>query len=136
MGGGGGGALGAPVLGMGGGGGGKASGESVLSGTGGGRDASENSASSKEPGIVGGGKGASWTGVAGLLLSCAERGLGGAMVPNRILARCFALPPAGGSSSLSLSSLSLSTLDHSSLSCRRRDCGPVNVGTIGLAASC
>lgn len=102
--------------------------------------AAGDSACSKAPGMVKAGAGASSTGVGGLLSSCADCGLAdpaGAMVPNRMLARCFALPPTGASSSsLSLSSLSLSALDHSSLSCRRRDCGPVKVGMMGRAASC
>jgi hypothetical protein len=100
IGGGGGGAAGAPELGNG--------------GAGGAPDGPE----SKAPGIAGA---ASCTGVAGLL-SMADNGLGGAMVPKRIDARCFADPPVGASSPSSLeSSLSDSALDQSSSSGRRRD---------------
>jgi len=55
--------------------------------------------------------------------SIADSGLGGAMVPKRIEASCFALPPAGRSSlSLSEESSSVeSTTDHSSSSGRTRD---------------
>lgn len=36
----------------------------------------------------------SWTGVSGLL-SIADKGLGGAMVPNKMEANCLADPPLG-----------------------------------------
>ena len=150
MGGGGGGAVGAPLLGSGGGGGGLP--DIPFTGIGGGKGGAgggdakavlrseigdaEYSGSSKAPGMVEGCDRTSGTGVEGLLSSWADRGRGGPIVPNKMLARCLALPPAGGSSSLSLSSFSLSALDHSSLSCRRRDCGPVSVGKMGFAASC
>lgn len=57
------------------------------------------------------------------LSSLADKGWGGAMVPKRIEASCFALPPAGrSSSSLSEESSSVeSTTDHSSSSGRTRD---------------
>jgi hypothetical protein len=115
IGGGGGGAAGAPESGIGGGGGGGADG-----------------LDSNAPGI----DAPSCTGVEGLL-SIADKGRGGAMVPNRIDARCLAEPPVGGSASSSLeSSFSDSATDHSSSSGRRRDCGPVYVGVRGFAASC
>jgi hypothetical protein len=115
IGGGGGGPPGAPESGMGGGGGGGADG-----------------LGSKAPGI----DEPSCTGVEGLL-SIADNGRGGAMVPNRIDARCFAEPPVGASSPSSLeSSLSDSATDHSSSSGRLRDWGPVYVCVSGLAASC
>lgn len=61
------------------------------------------------------------TGVLGLSCSSiAERGRGGAMVPNRIEARCLALPPVGWSFSSSESSVE-STTDHSSSSGRTRE---------------
>jgi hypothetical protein len=114
---GGGGGGGAPKSGIGGGGGG-----------GGGTDALD----SKTPGIGG----PSCTGVEGLL-SIADNGRGGAMVPNRIDARCLADPPVGASSPSSLeSSLSDSATDHSSSSGRLRDWGPVYVWVSGFAASC
>jgi hypothetical protein len=114
-GGGGGGAVGAPNSGIGGGGGGGAPGlDSKAAGT----------------------DGESCTGVGGLL-SIADNGRGGAMVPNRIDARCLAEPPVGAPPSSSLeSSFSDSATDHSSSSGRRRDCGPLYVGASGLAASC
>ena len=115
IGGGGGGAAGAPDSGIGGGGGG---GPSELD--------------SKAPAI----NGLSCTGVEGLL-SIADNGRGGAIVPNRIDAKCLAEPPVGAFPSSSLdSSLSDSATDHSSSSGRRRDCGPVYVGVSGFAASC
>lgn len=60
------------------------------------------------------------------------------MVPNRILASCFALPPPGFSSSSSESSKSDPAADQSSSSGRARDfcskgLAPVNAG---LTLSC
>ena len=88
-------------------------------------------------GAVGGGGGAEpeATGVDGLptagdlgLSSMADRGRGGAIVPKRIEASCFALPPVGLSSpspSEELSSVESMT-DHSSSSGRCREGrGPV-----------
>lgn len=66
----------------------------------------------------------SGTGVAGFegdFSSIALRGRGGAIVPNRILASCFALPPPGRSSSSSESSKSDPAADQSSSSGRARD---------------
>jgi hypothetical protein len=83
---------------------------------------------SNVPGMAG----ASWTGVAGLL----SIGLGGAIVPKRIDASCFAEPPVGWASSSDESSFSESAADHSSSSGRRRDCGPVKVDMVGCDASC
>lgn len=103
IGGGGGGALGAPESGIGGGGGG---------GT--------EELDSKAPDI----DGPSCTGVEGLL-SIADKGRGGAMVPKRMDARCLADPPVGPSPSSLESSLSDSATDHSSSSGRLRDWGPV-----------
>ena len=152
---------GAPILGIGGGGGavelgiggggGPAelgidggSGGAVLPGIGGGGGTSVM-------GINGGGRGASSTGTFGALSGCgvlglpgsslslspffpssiALSGLGGAIVPNRILARCFADPPAPGRSGPSSSDdeaeSSPSLLDSkadqssSSASCLRRE---------------
>lgn len=114
IGGGGGGALGTLESGMGGGGGGA------------------DELGSKAPGI----DGPSCTGVDGLL-SIADNGRGGAMVPKRMDARCLADPPVGASSPSSLeSSLSDSATDHSSSSGRLRDWGPVYVCVSGCAASC
>jgi hypothetical protein len=71
------------------------------------------------------------------LSSIADKGLGGPIVPKRIEARCFALPPPGLSSSSSEeSSLSEPVADHSSASGRARDLGPVGTESRGLAASC
>jgi hypothetical protein len=115
IGGGGGGAAGAPNSGIGGGGGG--------------------GAPRLDPKAAGT-DGESCTGVGGLL-SIADNGRGGAMVPNRIDARCLAEPPVGAPPSSSLeSSFSDSATDHSSSSGRRRDCGPLYVGASGFAASC
>jgi hypothetical protein len=67
----------------------------------------------------------------------ADSGLGGAIVPNKIEARCLAEPPPGRSSSSSLSSsLSDPAADHSSSSGRRRDWAPVKLGVNGLMVSC
>lgn len=68
------------------------------------------------------GMGWSCTGVAGLL-SMAESGLGGAIVPKRIDARCFAEPPTGAGPSSSLDSSFSDSASQSSSSCRRRDLG-------------
>jgi hypothetical protein len=117
-GGGGGGAAGAPDSGIGGGGGGGGGGGAL------GLDAK-----------AAGTDGRSCTGVGGLL-SVADNGRGGAMVPKRIDARCLAEPPVGPLPSSSLeSSFSESATDHSSSSGRRRDCGPLYVGVSGFAAS-
>jgi len=67
-------------------------------------------------GIGGGGGGEPGAGELGFeVLSIADIGRGGAMVPKRMEARCFALPPPGGWSSSSSSSLD-STTDQSSSS--------------------
>jgi hypothetical protein len=128
-GGGGGGALGTPESGIGGGGGGALGApESGIGGGGGG---------ARELGskVVGADR-LSSTGVDGLL-SIADNGRGGAMVPKRMDARCLADPPVGPSSPSSLeSSLSDSAADHSSSSGRLRDWGPVLVCVSGFAASC
>lgn len=133
-GGGGGGPLGAPVKGIGGGGGGADGAPESAPGMGGAGGAS------KDPGIGGGGGASCGTGVEGFesVLSMAESGRGGAMVPKRIEASCLALPaPVGALDSESdSSSLSEPAADHSSSSGRRRDCGPVKEGESGLAASC
>lgn len=140
IGGGGGGDPGAPIGGIGGGGGAPLVG---IGGGGGGADGASNSFSPNEPGIGGGGGGAeggdtavdrSWTGVCGLL-SIAESGLGGAIVPKSRDASCLADPPVGASSS-SLSCLSDPASDHSSSSFLRRETDPVMVGVSGFAASC
>lgn len=58
----------------------------------------------------------------------AERGLGGAMVPNNMDASCFALPPVGLSASSSSSDDEAeSTADHASSSGRMRE-GRLPVG--------
>ena len=60
------------------------------------------------------------------LLSAAERGRGGPMVPNSMDTRCLADPPTGASSSSEEESpLEESTTDHSSSSGRRRERPPV-----------
>lgn len=123
IGGGGGGADGAPKLGIGGGGGGALGAPEALS-----------SVESKPPGIGADRVFGSCTGVCGLL-SIADRGLGGAIVPKSRDASCLAEPPVGPSSS-SLSSLSDPAADHSSSSLRRRETGPVIAGVKGLAGSC
>ena len=121
-GGGGGGAAGAPDEGIGGGGGAAGGGPS----------------SSKLPGITeadGGEKavlGIWGVGLLGLsvnfLSSIADKGLGGAIVPNSIDASCFALPPVGFSASSSSSEDEVeSTTDHSSSSGRIRE-GRLPVG--------
>lgn len=136
--GGGGGGGGAPVgaaPGGGGGGGGGADGASkvpFVSGAAGGGGGGGGGA---------GDAGLSWTGVAdfeGDLSSMALRGRGGPMVPNNILASCFALPPPGWSSS-SEESLSDSATDQSSSSSgRARDLRSIGPGTVyvDFDASC
>ena len=112
---------GAPVDGIGGGGGGGAAGAA-------------STLSSKPPGIGGAGEGdmTALGGPAGLvglategLSSIAERGRGGAIVPNSIDASCLALPPVGlsGPSSSSEDEVE-STTDHSSSSGLARDTRP------------
>lgn len=156
-GGGGGGIPGAPVPGIGGGGGGNpgaapdgigggggAPNVGIGGGGGGGPEGSSKAFSLNAPGMGGGGGGGaegaadtgarSCTGVCGLL-SIADNGRGGAMVPKSRDANCLAEPPVGASSS-SLSCLSDPASDQSSSSFRRRDTGPVTVGVIGFAASC
>lgn len=142
-GGGGGGAIGAPEFGIGGGGGaaipgiGGGGGALLLGigGGGGGAAGASNVLSVNDPGIGGAAGGAtgdvteSCTGVCGLL-SMADNGRGGAIVPNSREASCFADPPVGASS-LSLSSLSDPASDQSSSSFLRLEIGPA-----GLAASC
>lgn len=128
-GGGGGGADGAPEGGGGGGGGGAAG--APLDGAGGGGAGGGGTADSNALAL----SCDSCTGVAGLL-SMADIGRGGAIVPNKIEANCLADPPAGGSSSSSLeASFSEPAADHESSSGRRRDCGPVKLADRGLAAS-
>ncbi len=117
-GGGGGGAGGAPIDGTGGGGGGSAAGGPPLS---------------KAPGIAGAGggdigpvlgvKGAGLVGLStDFFSSIADNGRGGAIVPNKIDARCLALPPVGLSESSSSSEDEVeSTTDHESSSGRTRD---------------
>lgn len=117
------------MLGMGGGGGAPALG---MGGAGGGAPA--KAPAKADPEGIGGGGGApplsieGADGVEGLSIgvldlsfsSIAERGRGGAMVPNRMEARCLALPPVGWS--VSSSELSVeSTTDHSSSSGRTRE---------------
>jgi hypothetical protein len=115
-GGGGGGGGGAPIDGIGGGGGGPTPGMAGGGGggAGGGVAADENVSLGVEPreGLVG---------LKASLLSAAERGLGGAIVPNNMEASCRALPAPGPSSSSEESSLSEPTTDHSSSSGRTRD---------------
>ena len=144
-GGGGGGAGGAPKPGIGGGGG------ALELGIGGGRGgaAAGASPSSKPPGIGGAGGGgdiaapvlgvggAGLVGVSGFLSSIADRGLGGAIVPNKIDASCLALPPVGLSVSSSSSDEVESTTDHSSSSGRTRDgLFPVGVDVRGGGSGC
>lgn len=120
---------GAPMLGIGGGGGAPALGMG-----GGGGGALGDAPPKAEPEGIGGGGGVPVlsiggadgveglsTGVLGISFSSiAERGRGGAMVPNRMEARCLALPPVGWSISSSESSVE-STTDHSSSSGRTRE---------------
>ena len=123
---------GAPEEGMGGGGG------AAIEGIGGGGGGSVVGGwpmlSSKLPcidGMLEGDMGVSMAtaGVIGLstvfFSSIAERGRGGAIVPNSIDASCFALPPVtlSGPSSSSEEDVE-STTDHSSSSCLRRDASP------------
>jgi hypothetical protein len=72
------------------------------------------------------------------LLSIDDNGRGGAIVPNRIEAKCLA-PPCVGASSSSEDESSESTTDQSSSSCRPRvradgAAGSLNVGTAALVA--
>lgn len=115
---------------MGGGGGGRGGAAGgPLSGSGGG-DGAEVGPASNAPGTAG----ESGAGVAGLL-SWADKGLGGAMVPNRMEASCLADPPPTRLSSSSLdSSFSEPAADHSSSSGRLLE--PVSAGVSGLDASC
>jgi hypothetical protein len=95
-----------------------------------------------EPAGIGGGGGMP-AGGAGLaagesLLSIEDNGRGGAIVPNKIEARCLA-PPCVGASSSSEDESSESTTDQSSSSCRPRvradgAAGSLNVGTAALVA--
>jgi len=128
-GGGGGGAGGAPDEGIGGGGGAP----KVGMGGGGGGAANGGPSSSKLPGIGGGGGdkagpvlGVGGAGLVGLptdfFSSIADSGLGGAIVPNKMDASCFALPPLGLSALSSSSEDEVeSTTDHSSSSGRTRE---------------
>ena len=100
---------------------------------------SASAASAAGAGITG----LSWTGVDdfdGVLSSMALKGRGGAMVPNKMLASCFALPPPGRSSSSSSDeSKSDPAADQSSsASGRTRDLRSNGPGTVkaGLALSC
>jgi hypothetical protein len=74
--------------------------------------------------------------------SMALRGRGGAMVPNKILASCLALPPPGWSSSSSEESNSEPAADQSSSSSgrarvlRSKGTAPVKVGLSGSCFSC
>ena len=155
-GGGGGGAGGAPKPGIGGGGGalelGIGGGGGALElgiGGGGGGATAGASPLSKLPGIEGAGGGgdiaapvlgvggAGLVGVSGFLSSIADRGLGGAIVPNKIDASCLALPPVGLSVSSSSSDEVESTTDHSSSSGRTRDgLFPVGVDARGGGSGC
>lgn len=120
--GGGGGAGGTPKPGMGGGGGGGAGGpEGAVDGS-----SSAEEANGRTPDGVVGGEDLG-------LSSIADSGLGGAMVPKRIDARCLALPRSGrsGSSSSEEESSLESTTDHSSSSCRTRLRFPVGVEVNG-----
>ena len=155
-GGGGGGAGGAPKPGIGGGGGalelGIGGGGEALElgiGGGGGGAAAGDPSLSKLPGIEGSGGGgdkaapvlgvggAGLVGVSGFLSSIADRGLGGAIVPNKIDASCLALPPVGLSVSSSSSDEVESTTDHSSSSGRTRDgLFPVGVDARGGGRGC
>lgn len=72
------------------------------------------------------------------MLSIEDNGRGGAIVPNKIEARCLA-PPCVGASSSSEDESSESTTDQSSSSCRPRvradgAAGSLNVGTAALVA--
>ena len=139
---GGGGAGGAPDIpgggGAGGGGGASETGIGGGGGGGGGGAAGSGRSSSKLPGMGdAGGEGngalrAEGGGLIGLSFgffsSIADMGLGGAIVPNRIEASCFALPPVDFSVSSSLSEDDVeSTTDQSSSSGRTRD-GRLPVG--------
>lgn len=80
------------------------------------------------------------TGEKARVSSAAERGRGGAMVPNSIEASWRAFPAPGPSSSSEESSRSEPTTDHSSSSGRTREgLAPVGLGWTGsgaLAAAC
>lgn len=129
---GGGGGGGAPADGIGGGGGGGAEG-TPLPGIGGGGGGEVIGAGASTLGIGGGGGGGGGAiGDAALTatglavddsLPAADRGRGGAIVPNSIEASWAALPPPGRSSSDS-SSLSSLSEPQSSVSARRRETGP------------
>jgi hypothetical protein len=136
-GGGGGGAPGAPIPGIGGGGG--ALGGAPMPGIGGGGGgaggapvgAGDSAVGDVTPGL---------TGEKARVSSAAERGRGGAMVPNSIEASWRAFPAPGPSSSSDESSRSEPTTDHSSSSGRTREgLAPVWLAWIGsgdLAAAC
>lgn len=131
IGGGGGGAPGAPIDGIGGGGGGGAGGADVISGAGDGVEGTVGAAAAGTgggPGGAGGGDAtvggdATAVGEETDLLSAADRGRGGPMVPNSMDASWAALVPPGLSSSESSSSSSLSEPQPSSVSARFRDIG-------------
>lgn len=115
-GGGGGAPLGGAVSGIGGGGGGEPGGPALNGGGGGGGTSKlEMGGTDGVDGLLMGVVSLSWSPVA-------ERGLGGAMVPNRMEARCLALPPPEVRSGSSSEEFSVeSTTDHSSSSGRARD---------------
>lgn len=142
-GGGGGGIEGAPAPGGGGGGGG---GGGTADGAGDGEMESPGLEIAGTGGRVTGGGGGGATGLsctgvadfeADLSSSMALRGRGGAMVPNRMLASCLALPPVGRSSSSSDESASEPAADQSSSSSgrarvlRSKGAAPVKVGLMG-----
>ena len=91
-----------------------------------------------EPAGIGGGGGIPaggaglWTGES--LLSIADKGLGGAIVPNKIEAKCLA-PPCEGPSSSSEDESSESTTDQSSLPCRARVRADGTVGSFRVGAA-
>lgn len=104
---------GAPVLGIGGGGGGAAGAPALGAG--------DWAVGDVTPGL---------TGEKARVSSAAERGRGGAMVPNSIEASWRAFPAPGPSSSSDESSRSEPTTDHSSSSGRTRE----GLAPVGLAA--
>ena len=139
-GGGGGGAGGAPGRPEGGGGGGGGAAGAPVDGIGGGGGtAGGGPPSSKLPGIeeaIEGDKAACGAGVLGLsvafLSSMADKGLGGAIVPNSMDASCFALPPVGFSVASSSSEDEVeSTTDQSSSGRARERRVPVGVEVRG-----
>jgi len=69
------------------------------------------------------------------LSPAADRGRGGAIVPNKIEASCAALVPPGRSSSESSSSSSLSEPHPSSVSARLREMGPADGAGAAVAAA-